>query len=392
MTDDHELITHVPSAEELAAEAGIKTERLGAEPLIIPPSQVLVPKEQAIQNYGINGDVLAVITLPKGDDEDVAKDIAIIDFGELGEGEKVPLHIIHGQEMGHATGYAKSRYGLYPLNYSAESPHFHAELQPDNPIVLGRNEHNHNAVLGLAHGQRGTAYTSREHLTVKLGSDGSIDLLDHSTHGTVIKYRDNTAQEPGGAEESHSSGEMNTEETLNAVAQALADVMKRRPDYFQNYDPKSPQESRHARIERELKALQQVLASGERSGTPSEVELFSGNQSRDRNLGREQQNNVVLEDLYSTFSQLAGRGLKDYYAIQEDAKAASANNMVVRADSLYKHLMDLPVMALTSLRNELSGVQLKLGPNVFATFTAENLFDEQRPHSAEVRLAVVPKR
>src|SRR5437660_1128522 len=122
MGEDFPLISSedIPRAAEAEAhETYLPDQELlhGASSLI-DPNHPLIPKAQALRQHCINGNVVAVIELPQGDDEPKPKQIAIVDYGDIKPGETVPTMVVDGHDVGHITGYAKTRFGIKAYNYT----------------------------------------------------------------------------------------------------------------------------------------------------------------------------------------------------------------------------------------------------------------------------------
>lgn len=176
---------------------------------------------------------------------------------------------------------------------------------------------------------------------------------------------------------------------LETVSTALNELMARRTEYFDSFDPTSPQESRRERITRELQAAQDEITNAPPPRTHKKINIFSAQQSRDDSDKTEFANSQTLEDLYSTLNQVAGLGKKDYHDIRSDAEAAKKDNHYARDDYPYRFLTDSSLVALSNSKNQLFGVQLKIAPNIFAAFTLDNLEYDSAPHDANVVLTVI---
>lgn len=153
----------------------------------------ILSKQEAVTKYGINGDILAMITLPahlEEREDDELKKIALIDFGP--DVETNPTAIVADRVTSKEykiLGTAQSRYGLIGLNYRlADTPLLIYEPLKQGDNVYGRLDlppHGDNSRLALFNTPENAAI-SREHFTVSLTEDG-VFVRDHSLNGTVIE-------------------------------------------------------------------------------------------------------------------------------------------------------------------------------------------------------------
>lgn len=149
----------------------------------------LVPHNEAVELYAINGDILATVTLP-GEEQD--REIAVVDYGEPDPDNPKPVFVFEGQGIP-LYGYARERYGLRGLNYTPEG-HMttHVGFSDGDTIELGRNNHdraaNHDANyrLGLTNDNADTQLISRQHATLRL-VNGVLTIQDHSTNGSIVR-------------------------------------------------------------------------------------------------------------------------------------------------------------------------------------------------------------
>lgn len=147
-------------------------------------SEPVVDRQQAIEKYGINGDVIAVIALPAGKNGE-PKQVAFVDHGEDFEGQ--PAILFGGKGLGRS----ESRYALFGLNYSPQSHMFpYASLRRTETTVgrggsIGREDGVNDHVsylLGL--NEKGNDYISGSHFTIKIEDD--LQIFDHSTNHTKV--------------------------------------------------------------------------------------------------------------------------------------------------------------------------------------------------------------
>ncbi|MCA9337361.1 FHA domain-containing protein [Candidatus Saccharibacteria bacterium] len=143
---------------------------------------------QAVETgNGYNGDVVALFELP-GTEEEPAKQIALMDFGEIDPNDPPSLLYYKGKPMTHIFGRVQSRYGLVAHNYSP-SDHMRAyvPLEIGQPANVGRKtELSHD--LGLDENERGTEAISRNHFSIQIGEDGEATIDDHSKNGTRVTF------------------------------------------------------------------------------------------------------------------------------------------------------------------------------------------------------------
>lgn len=152
----------------------------------IDPSQILIPREQAIEELGINGNILAVIGLPQGK-ENKEKELALVDFGEQAADRKVTTTIYKGIDMGHVLGFAQSRFGLKAFNYKPDDHIASYVPLQQQQTTFGREYGHENHMLGIDESNNNSDYVSRKHFTLILRESGIIILQDHSTNGTTVR-------------------------------------------------------------------------------------------------------------------------------------------------------------------------------------------------------------
>lgn len=146
---------------------------------------------QAVETgNGYNGDVVALFELP-GTEEEPAKQIALMDFGEIDPNNPPSLLYYKGKPMTPIFGRVQSRYGLVAHNYSP-SDHMRAytPVEMGQSVDVGRGTSVAHE-LGLDEVERGTEAISRNHFTVILDAKGA-QITDHSKNHTKVTYE--TAQ------------------------------------------------------------------------------------------------------------------------------------------------------------------------------------------------------
>lgn len=179
MTDSHDLQTSLPSPELASQEIYLH----GTQQEL--PMTPLIEKSAALDKYGINGDILARVSLPVPEGAE-ARDIGVVDYGEFDE-TTAPYHfVVDGQPIP-MFGRPKSRYGLVALSYTP-SEHMASQvpLFEDEATTIGRNSGDASYKLGLNEDRAGHAEISRSHATFTVRGD-TISISDHSTNGTNIE-------------------------------------------------------------------------------------------------------------------------------------------------------------------------------------------------------------
>lgn len=180
------LIDHVPDQSELA---GVTEHELHHSSIEVPGSYVM-SKQEALKEYGINGDIRAVITLPGDGSDEPPKQIAIIDFGDFEEEE--PPFVISGEGMSKYSplyGRAKGRFGVFGLNYNPKDHLSSYEVLEDGVTDFGSQDPNfvsrHSFMLGLTEVAAGNDMVAPNHFSVELHGRG-IRVSDHSDKGTKV--------------------------------------------------------------------------------------------------------------------------------------------------------------------------------------------------------------
>ncbi len=176
--------------EHLEAMQPFVESMLHGEQTEIDASKPLMGRDEAVEMWGINGDILATITLP-GEPE--SKEIAIVDYGEPDVVNPRPITIFEGQPI-RTFGVARQRYGLHSLNYVPES-HMatHVGFEEGASVELGRDltdrtgNNDANYKLGLGDNEKGNTLISRHHATVTIEGD-KITVADHSTNGSLVRF------------------------------------------------------------------------------------------------------------------------------------------------------------------------------------------------------------
>jgi len=152
----------------------------------------VIDRAQAVETHGINGDIMAIISLPGEGVEGKAKEIGVVDYGEPDPANPSPVFIFEGQPL-KMFGTARTRYGLWALNYVSEELIGTYTAFPEGAITkLGRASDvadtiNASHFLGLSDGSQGNQAISRQHATVQI-KDGQLTVWDHSKNGTKITY------------------------------------------------------------------------------------------------------------------------------------------------------------------------------------------------------------
>lgn len=185
------MAENFPKPESLptpeAQDSVVQTELHRGEVTLDAAGTPVIPQGEAIPKYGINGDILAVITLPG---ENSSKEIAVIDYGEPDKDNPKPVFIVDGTPIP-LMGKATERYGLASLNYTPEG-HMasHVGFNDGATVELGRlssrSQLDANYKLGISGDFPDNELISREHLTISL-KDGKFTFADHSTNGTLVR-------------------------------------------------------------------------------------------------------------------------------------------------------------------------------------------------------------
>ena len=152
---------------------------------------VLIPRDQAFEQYGIDADILDVITLPGDEEMPEGKQLAILDFGDVGPDGKVVTHVydeeIKARRPIPMLGVARTRFGVKALNYTPRSHMASYTALHEGETRVGRHEPDEiNYLVGLGDDEPGNSFISRSHLSITL-ENGAIRVSDHSTNGTVVE-------------------------------------------------------------------------------------------------------------------------------------------------------------------------------------------------------------
>jgi len=179
-----------PALESLTAERPHTQVELHHEELKIhldDTAQPLMSQVEAVNMFGLNGDVIAIIKLPT-DEGMEPKNIAVVDYGPETSADN-PKHVfVMEGEPKPALGVATERYGLTAFDYSAGHLAAMYPLTENQPLVLGRSPSPANFKLGLKNPEiPDNELISRNHLTVTLEA-GVLAIADHSTNGTEVIY------------------------------------------------------------------------------------------------------------------------------------------------------------------------------------------------------------
>lgn len=151
-------------------------------------SEPVVNREDAINAYGINGDIMAIITLPDKT-PDKMKQIGVVDHGE--SFAKQPAFVLNGNKL----GVSETRYALVGLNYSPNSHIFPYASLRGSRTTVGRGAIGHHEegvdehasyLIGLR--EQGNDSISRSHFTIEIGDD--LRIFDHSTNHTRVFAND----------------------------------------------------------------------------------------------------------------------------------------------------------------------------------------------------------
>ncbi|RWZ79639.1 MAG: FHA domain-containing protein [Candidatus Chaera renei] len=175
-------IARLPRQRDSFEEVGL----LG-KTLVLPVERYLYDRDLAVDRFGVNGDILAVLKLPTyRQDHLTTLDIGVVDFGAKASGcmfmrYDTPLPTLGQLPQG-------DRYALVGLNYTCGE---HLSLWvplTEAGVVLGRNDEYANYRLGIVNGRLESPHSmiSRRHVTVRPSKDGFITVKDHSTNGTIV--------------------------------------------------------------------------------------------------------------------------------------------------------------------------------------------------------------
>lgn len=158
-------------------------------------SRPLMSQAEAVEVFGVNGDILATITLPS---EHEAREIAIVDYGEPDPTNPRPITVFEGQPL-MLMGKARERYGLRALNYTPEG-HLSSQVGFNDgaTVQLGRenipNNHDANYKLGLSDGSPENELISRNHAGITI-QEGKLTIIDKSMNGSLVKFADQERSE-----------------------------------------------------------------------------------------------------------------------------------------------------------------------------------------------------
>ena len=156
------------------------------------PGGVLYDKDETSQEWGINGDILAVINLPPSQGLH-SKRLAIVDHGEFDKDNPPDAFVKKGVPLA-SLGTATARYALVGLNYLPKDLAVaYCPLQTGATRV-GRNRERENYLLGLTPAEENVRAVSAEHLSVLLDRDNGITIADHSTNGTIVELPEVTVE------------------------------------------------------------------------------------------------------------------------------------------------------------------------------------------------------
>lgn len=183
--------TTLPDREKLA-EGRIHNQTVG---LLVPPYETR-SNNPLNREGGANGNVLAVVGLPEGQQstgEWTRREVAIVDFGPEAETRPVAAYRYQDQR-GLSVNIGQTargcRYGLTAYNYEVDGLVItYVPLEPGKPVVLGRNTQSSgeyaSSVLGLKTGAPDLARIADEQVTIT--AEGNHILVDdHSQYGTQI--------------------------------------------------------------------------------------------------------------------------------------------------------------------------------------------------------------
>jgi hypothetical protein len=148
-----------------------------------------IPKDKALAEHGINGDVILTFSFPQGDDPtQPAKEVAFVDYGPDATDENpIPVLVTNGSPATVA-GMAASRYGLQALNYVPKS-HLstYVEMPPNVSVTLGHMDTRNDFLLALCGDEEvGNENTSDRHVVVTTGK-GIVEVVDYSDNGTIVR-------------------------------------------------------------------------------------------------------------------------------------------------------------------------------------------------------------
>ncbi len=148
------------------------------------PEEAVMDIGKAREEYGVNGMVLAEITLPAAEHSQSEPKIGLVDFGALATERPTPVKYVDGRPA-EELGVTHSRYALIALNYMGEGDRAPFLELSKAEMTIGRQ--NIHPMLGLTSTPDGSLI-SRRHFTVEQSEDGKgLTIRDHSTNGTRIK-------------------------------------------------------------------------------------------------------------------------------------------------------------------------------------------------------------
>lgn len=154
---------------------------------------VLYGRDEASEEWGINGDVLAVINLP-GSKGEQGKRLAVVDYGVFDKDTPPDAFAKKGLPLA-SLGKASERFALIGLNYLPKDLAVAYCPLHEGTTDLGRNRERENYLLGLTPSEENVKTISRQHLSVSLDAKAKITVSDHSTQGTYLNVPETMAGE-----------------------------------------------------------------------------------------------------------------------------------------------------------------------------------------------------
>lgn len=163
------------------------------------PAVELYGRDEAVEKWGINGNVMSVIKLP-GDSDKGVKHFAVVDYGHTNF-DDAPYMFANQDGPITFIGKSPDRYVLVGLTHSAKNQLFAFFPLKTGETAVGRNDQRQNCLLGLSPAESNVEKISRQHLTVNLDEHATITITDHSTNGTIVEIA--RTQEESGVTRQH---------------------------------------------------------------------------------------------------------------------------------------------------------------------------------------------
>ncbi len=144
----------------------------------------------------------------------------------------------------------------------------------------------------------------------------------------------------------------------------------------------------------QLGSAARQLEEGTLSST-MEIDLFNGIQARHAQNPEHQEGHAIIERLYSGLNEtIFNRGPKSYYDLENRTRELLDRNrwMIIAGSAPLRFKVPWDEFALKNRSGGVSGLQMKLGPNLFVSFYMPNFSrpSEIVPDNTRVTAYVVP--